>query len=80
MSALAERSHCEVLYGRRRKPVVSQVIRRAGNRTGSADRDRWPWAFLNRWLTAAEPRLTTGEAIVVSRGSRRAASRCCRTR
>ena len=65
----------EVLYGRRREPVVSRMIRRAGNKTGSAGHGRWPWAFLNRWLTAAEPRLTTGEAIVVSRGSRRAASK-----
>jgi len=65
----------EVLYGRRREPVVSRMIRRAGNKTGSAGHGRWPWAFLNRWLTAAEPRLTTGEAIVVSRGSRRVASK-----
>jgi hypothetical protein len=51
------------------------MIRRAGNKTGSAGRDRWPWAFLNRGLTAADPRLTTAAAIQRSRGSRRAASK-----
>ena len=55
--------------------MVSRMIRRAGKKARLAAWEPSCRAVLRRRLTAAEPRLTTGEAIVVSRGSSRDASK-----